>query len=238
MRTFTRLPEERIFIDSFREGMASIDHSLNSLFQAPTHDPDGIDAITHLLEQANQSFRGMVEAIVLVRRVISPELFTFQLRPYFDPIEIGEQTYLAPGGAQMPLILIDKLLWGLGDSDEQYAHYFNENLQYLPVKYRNIWQMTSSLKQNMLKKVTRATNSLPIQSELRHKLLEEVEKLFLMLIRFRQPHLTIARENFALREKNSLGSGGYDPGILEFLLERTNRGREVINGLINETNVR
>jgi len=56
-------------------------------------------------------------------------------------------------------------------------------------------------------------------------MLEHVHAMLTQIISFRMPHLAIARANFALRGTEETGSGGYDPTILEHLIELTQAAR-------------
>ena len=46
-----------------------------------------------------------------------------------------------------------------------------------------------------------------------------------VLLKFRYPHLKVAKDNMNIRTEGSLGSGGYTSDILERLLSHTVRSR-------------
>jgi monodechloroaminopyrrolnitrin synthase len=87
--------------------------------------------------EATDGMRRMVDAIFAVGKIVSPDVFTFKLRPFFDPKTVGGRTYFASGGAQMPVTMVDLLLWGIGETDKTCLMYWNENFQYLPNSYRS-----------------------------------------------------------------------------------------------------
>lgn len=219
MRTFTGTPEERLFIKSFNQGMSKLGFCTLNLLKACEYsilEPE----FAVLLGQTRCDFKSMVDTMVVVRKKITPKYFSNYLRPYFPPLTIDGKTYMAPGGAQMPLILIDKILWGSTSKDAVYHAYYKDNLQYLPSVYKYLAEMMRpiALVDAALNEVgvtnahTSSTDRRHIIASLRatHELLTEIQK-------FRTPHLRTAEENFRIRPAFSLGSGGYTPEILERL---------------------
>jgi hypothetical protein len=137
LRTFTNLTEERLFIDTLREGLLSTIVCLRATFQACLYEPYD-PAFVQSLEMAAEAFSELVPGIVEIRKKISPELFTFQMRPFFDPFEVNGVSYLAPSGTQLPLILIDWLVWGRVLDEEEQWTYASQQLPYLPSCYSEL----------------------------------------------------------------------------------------------------
>ncbi len=48
---------------------------------------------------------------------------------------------------------------------------------------------------------------------------------------FRVPHLKVAQDNFKLRESSALWSGGYNPDILEHLINLTLEARSKLSAM-------
>lgn len=225
MRCFTDLPEERLFINSFREGMSHLDHTVESLVKARSMDPNEL-SFAQACEASAVSFEGMIRAMAEVRRSIPAEIFTYQLRPYFEPIRIGNQYYDAPGGAQMRLLDVDAVIWGSDNTEPQYLQYRDRNLAYCPQDIR-IQQENNLLNESLMTKV--------LNSELDGIGQQSVESLINLmnkLISFRRLHYKVAQENFALRKDGDLGSGGYSPDILIFLLSKIETARDDLKNLI------
>jgi hypothetical protein len=170
--------------------------------------------------EVTQYFHSMIESITLVRRKVSPEVFTNILRPYFDPKIIGGKKYFAPGGAQMPICLMDFILWGIEVNEDWYIRYFNESCDYLPNAVRK--QISGIYKFGSVKiQVNRAVEGRNDLSLTERRSIEALEKLLLSMEKFRSPHLKVANDNMKIRPTKSVGSGGYDVQILENLLHHT-----------------
>jgi hypothetical protein len=215
MRRFTDLPEEKIFIESFRAGMKYLTHSIDSL-EAVQCGKDS-EPFSEVLVSANQGLVSMVEAILSVRRNVPPEIFTNQLRPFFDPYEVSGVEYLAPGGASMPIILVDYVLWSGQTDDQWYTEYLNTNKAYLTPKLREQLQRMGQYKNlydTFIENIQRG-NSVYIDS------LDSLIEVFTTLIQFRAPHKRVADDNFKLRPGEAVGSGGHTVDILQLLINET-----------------
>lgn len=220
-RSFTKTREESLFIEAFSDGMFGLIATLAGLetiqsmeITNPRFSTLVVDSSVHLHQ--------MQEAILSVRKHITPDFFTNKLRPFFDPKTLRGNTYFAAGGAQMPVTMIDLLLWGVEDTDRTYVGYRNENLRYLPRSYRSkvegimsvpsiLASITAQVQQGVASSGRRAaiTNL--------HSLLDLADQM----IRFRAPHLGVAKANMSIRSNGSVGSGGYDLTILQYLIKRT-----------------
>ncbi len=228
-RMFTGSSEEESFIQSFTEGMDGIVITLACLEVL-----QGLDISDPLYAQyaseATDGMRRMVDAIFSVRKVVSPEVFTFKLRPFFDPKTIGGRTYFASGGAQMPVTMVDLLLWGIGETDRTCLMYWNENFQYLPNSYRSKIE-TVSRGASIVPLVTSQVSK-GIGSSLKSNAIASIEALINLvdqIIRFRAPHLGIAKANMKIRSNGSVGSGGYDTSILQLLIQKSQMAKEALN---------
>ena len=84
-RTFTGSTEEEMFIRSFTDGMDGLIIALASL--EVLREMDICDPMyAQYASEATDGMKGMVDAIFAVRKIVTPEVFTFKLRPFFDPI--------------------------------------------------------------------------------------------------------------------------------------------------------
>ena len=101
-RTFTSLPQERVFIDSLRRGMSSLDSCLANMLTACTF-PISRQEFATCLHATTASFQMMIDSIVQVKRGITPEVFTHHIRPFFEPFRVGDRAFSAPSGAEMPI---------------------------------------------------------------------------------------------------------------------------------------
>lgn len=233
-RTFTGSNEEEMFIRSFTDGMDGLIIALASL--EVLQEMDICDPMyAQYASEATDGMRAMVDAIFAVRKIVTPEVFTFKLRPFFDPKTIGGRTYFAPGGAQMPISMVDLLLWGVGETDRVCLSYWNENLQYLPTSYRSKIESISRGKpiiQSVAQRVSKG-----IKEQQRANVLVSIDGLLSVvdqIIRFRAPHLGIAKANMKIRQKGALGSGGYDTSILQHLIVKTQVAKSSLCALTSE----
>lgn len=226
-RQFTELQPENIFISSFVSGMQKNLDCLVHIIRALSFDIGTSEFKDNITKAAN-SFSSMVDAMIAVRKEVTPQIFTFELRPYFEPITLNGKKYFAPGGAQMPVILIDMLLWGKSSSNHYYQDYFSENISYSPIYYRELPKRIASLP-CMQEKIEIFKQYAPNTAE--KESLEILTGLLTNIVRFRHVHLAVARSNFALRESSDVGSGGYAVSILEHLLEEATNMRNFIKNL-------
>lgn len=215
-RTFTGTKQEKEFVNSFSVGLASLEQSLAKLLIVSKKHLH--DSTLPEMEGAVFDLSHLVDAIANVRRTITPEFFTSVLRPYFEPIEIRGKVYYAPGGAQMPLLIIDRIIWG-SFSDPIFREYWHSNMPYLPKRLRR----AASLPKHSILEVMSDNK---FSSPNRKQWLKFAVALVNVIHSFRYPHLAIARENFLLRPEKSLGSGGYDISTLEYLIKSLHQAKD------------
>jgi monodechloroaminopyrrolnitrin synthase len=214
LRTFTRLNEEKVFIEAFSSGMWALFKSIAKLIESYDliQDKGSDTSIALLINQAKQEFEGMVNAIKQVHLKVPPQVFTRDLRPFFNPLTIGDQTYLAPGGAGMPVLILDQILWSNEYWSDFYSEYFESNLLYLPKEFKSA---SKQFEGKLTIKQLLQVSQLPLS---RIAFSEFCSSLLL----FRGIHKKVADANFKLRPSGSLGSGGHTPDdILQLLVNKT-----------------
>ncbi len=216
LRRFTTLPEEELFINAFAEGMEQLYLAVAATDLVATGEYDA-EHQRIFLEEAARRFGAMTRAIVAVKKNISPECFTHKLRPFFEPKTIGGVKYFAPGGAQMPVILLDQALWGAGHTNPELQSYWADNLRYLPPSLRDRFAVIAATQPLYLRYINHETGSPAAKACL---------ALLNGLISFRYPHYGVAKANFAIRPAAAQGSGGYTGGILQTLADETVRARD------------
>ncbi|GEM_PF-291727 len=219
MRLFTGTEEERFFVESFRRGMQFLPQCIKSLDTAYSLSIYNKNYSQSILE-AKYFFQGIVDSVVEVKKIISPETFTYQLRPYFPVLTIGSRDYHAPGGAQMPIFVIDTALWGTAKKNEAtFSHYFWDNFQYLPPEYRGHAEEVFNRPSLVEKAIEESIQVYPLGNELAVRSLCALEEFLKTIQKFRFPHKRLAEENMKIRSQGSVGSGGYSTEILDYLLE-------------------
>jgi len=220
-RSFTKTDEEALFIESFSHGMNGLVAALAGLETVQSMKISD-SRYASLVNESTQYLREMQEAILRVRKHITPDFFTHRLRPFFDPKILRGQTYFAAGGAQMPVTMIDLLLWGVEDLGRIYVGYRNENLRYLPRAFRSKVEVVMG-RSSILESVKAQTSRLIPSSTIPIVIssIDSLQELADQLIRFRGPHLSVAKANMKIRTQGSVGSGGYDAMILQYLINKT-----------------
>lgn len=223
-RMFIGSPEEASFIESFTEGMKGLDECLENILAVFEKETYG--EIVKALNAATIAFDKMIGAIVAVRRVIKPEYFTDVMRPFFEPLIIGGKSFSAPGGAQMPILILDALTWAK-DVDQDYIDYVTENLRYIPQGYHQLLLRSRSLES--IESYVLSKKDLSDNANTEPKMVfGQLKRLMDKIVAFRVPHLRVARDNFKLRPEGSVGSGGYKPDMLEIILQQTKDYRDKI----------
>jgi hypothetical protein len=213
-RSFTGSTEEDVFISAVTRSVVALDDSVDKMGGiSPIHTDQQLQGV---LADSSDAMDEMVRSIIEVKRVVSPEYFTFNMRPYFESLEIGGKSYTGSGGAQIQLVAIDFMLWGCEDTNPDYLKFFEENLLYLtPTQQKSLEEyLRTNGDQSIVSLVTDATNYDNDTRQSAVDLLRKVKK-------FRYPHRKVAQDNFKLRPDDAVGSGSYKPDILDILIDKT-----------------
>lgn len=217
-RSFTDTPGEHLFIDEVTAASHVLDTAILHCSQlADAGDQDAADTLAAVVHLRLQAFAAH---LLTVKRNLTPQYFTGQLRPYYPPLDIAGHTYYAPGGAQMPLLVLDVLLLSqaaTGELATWYEQYLDDNTLYLPPHHRA-----------HIERARHAPGLARLAQQ--HPHLRPAAALLIGdLLRFRLPHRQLARANMAVRDDGSLGSGGYTADALDQLLAVTESARALLN---------
>ncbi|MFD9107051.1 monodechloroaminopyrrolnitrin synthase PrnB family protein [Streptomyces bottropensis] len=217
-RTFTDTPGEHLFIDE----VTSASHALDDAIRRCSGLPSAADgaAAEATAVAVHGRLRDFAAHLLTVKRTLTPQYFTGLLRPYYPPLDIDGTTYYAPGGAQMPLLVLDVMLLSqaaTGELAAWYERYVTDNVLYLPPQHR------------ALVDAVRRTPGLARLARRQPHLRPAAALLIDDLLRFRLPHRQLARENMAIRDDGSLGSGGYTTHALDRLLDVTDSARALLS---------
>lgn len=223
-RSFTGTEEEELFISCVARATISLNEAvaaLNATLDAEDGDgPSSSESLATALHTCRTSVRILRNELLAVKRRISPQTFSTQLRPYFPEVRLGERTYMAPGGAQMPLLVLDALLFTGSSQDpeltEWHREYLRENVKYLPPAHREV----------CAKAVARAdesgarydSQSLGARAERDTETRTLFRGLLEDVLRFRYPHRQLARANMRVRVEGARGSGGYTDEVLNHII--------------------
>lgn len=213
-RSFTGTPEEDVFIDAVSRSIVALDGAVDNIGNASVYG--GEDRLVAALNDSSTAMDEMVSSIIEVKRTVTPEFFSSQMRPYFESLVIDGKKYTGSGGAQIQLVAIDFMLWGCEEQDPDYVTFFEENVNYLtPVQQRAI---ENYLKNNGDKGVVSLITQ---NSEMGDDSRQATADLLRKIRKFRYPHRKIAQDNFKIRPDDAVGSGSYKPDILDVLIDKT-----------------
>ena len=227
MRTFTTLPEERIFILSIAKAARClplcIGHlalGLGSALAAARSE------VAECLTQAAMALESLVSALVRVKRTMSPSVFSAHLAPCFPDLEIAGRRYDGPSAAHLGVQIVDRLMFPAELTDRSdYEAYFALTSQPLPQELRRIAERLRDYPSLLeLARDGRLADRASLVSLL---------ELFQQLYKFRVPHLRLAQASFASRPSGATGSGGYDTEMLETLTTFTRSSIDELNALID-----
>jgi monodechloroaminopyrrolnitrin synthase len=160
-----------------------------------------------LFEQLTAHLRPMVESMLFVKRSVSPEFFTHQLRPYLEDIVVGETRYFGPAAAQLPMWLFDLALWG-ARSDGDYQRFWEGLVPYALPEWRALhdrWRDREPLAQVVTDPIAR----------------DALADAIAVLVKFRGQHLSIAKQAYSVASRYEAGSGGGSVALLRQILDRT-----------------
>jgi len=230
-RTFTSLPQERIFIESLRQGISALDCCLGNVMSARI-DSFSSGKFAAFFRSATDSFQMMIDSIVQVKRGITPEVFTHHIRPFFEPFHVGDRVFGAPSGAEMPILNIDQIIWGADCEDELYTTYFQANIIRLPAIYQKICQTFTGQKSLITILKDRLATGIPFSDE-EQMSVQELHHLLTSMYSFRMPHYRVAEDNVKLRQRERSedqevkGSSGFGLVETKYMLDQTMKCRQI-----------
>jgi monodechloroaminopyrrolnitrin synthase len=220
-RLFTAFEDEKNLIKSVRlsvfELEAAIGELLNAIAAGPLHT-----RFTGHVTLAQAALANSINALAVAIKGVHPRIFSVNLRPYFDPVEIDGISYIASGGGQIPMFLIDKMIWvdkGRSKPLDSYLHFIDECAPYLPPNLRTVLSdnMGSLSLTGLL--LDAKKNNMPVSAENE----TAVKALIKSLVAFRQAHAHYAAKTFTPENRGNYntGSAGYQMSFVEDLLQLT-----------------
>ena len=230
MRTFTTLPEERIFILSIANAarcvplcIGHLTLGLSSAFSAT-----GTSAVAECLTQASMALESLVSALIRVKRTMPPEVFSAEIAPCFPDLEIAGKRYDGPSAAHLGVQVIDRLVFPAElTGRKDYETYFALTTQPLPQELRHIVERLRDYPSLL---------ELARDGQIGgHATLASLRELLQQIYRFRVPHLRLAEASFASRPAGATGSGGYDTEMLQTLANFTRSSLDELDVLVKRS---
>lgn len=220
IRTYTGTEDERQLIKSVQLAIHPLYEailSLNELYKLPLSSKEFVP----LCERVIAEFDGMVQGVVNAKRNVSPQYFAEELRFYFDPIVLNDREYLGPGAVEMPVFLFDHILWNSDLDDEMYTDFKKAYVPYNQALIRDLYHTYEHAPSLVSKVVSELTEDYRV-SETKLQNAKTLIRLFNLLKSFRAPHKKLADKAYEHAEKDAYrekGSGGYEPGVLQYILQ-------------------
>ncbi len=223
-RSYTGLPDEAHLLESVRISMAALEAAIAltvELSDVPLRSP----AFAQMCDEVAAYLQKMVESIVYAYRYISPQVFYDELRPFYEPIQVGGRSYLGPGAVEMPLFVLEHVLWGSQSDHPAYREFKETYLPYVLPAFRAVYARFAE-RPALLDRALGEAHAIGVQDEYVGAGLAALDRVFEVLLRFRAPHRNLAERVYeAGRSGPAIGSGGYAPAMLGDLLELTRTAR-------------
>ncbi|KYF52560.1 PrnB [Sorangium cellulosum] len=233
-RTYTCSPAEVHLLESVRISMAALESAIHRMVVLSEISVRS-SAFAPMCDDIGNNLQKMVESIVYAYRNISPSVFIHELRPFYDPIRVGGQEYLGPGAVEMPLFLLDHILWGSRSEHQQYIDYKQTYLPYILPQLRDLYARFDG-QAPLLDRVLEEVIAAEAEADVVRRGVRSLDSIFDLLIRFRAPHLRIAEQAYRAGEDvHVVGSGGYAPTLLSELLTLTRDARSRLAAVLRRS---
>ena len=224
-RRFTTLPDEADLIASVRIAMPAVINAIEYLAHAWYLSPVEPDFAVSCKQASDCLANNLIHSIAHAIKGVRPDIFSLNIRPFFEPIKVQGKSYTGIAGGDIPLYMIDHLLWHSDNANAIYSKFIHQNVQYAVPRLRKLYSTTD--RQTSL--VTRVYDALTnLDTDSRSTVMSAVDaldKLFVTLIRFRGAHTRFAYRGFAFRDENAIGTSGYRPSMLDHLLVLTRQAQ-------------
>lgn len=234
VRSYTGLDDEKYLIESVRlaypsllEAIALLDYVYTLEFESPM--------FIKYCQLVRTKLEGMVQGVVLAKRKVSPQLFADELRFYYDAIKVDyDKPYLGPGAVEMPMFVVDHILWSCDCKDDVYTDFKEGYLPYNLEAIRSIYHVYKN-RESIVTKLERAFAAMPSVGI--QRAVSAVLEIVTVLKSFRMPHKKLAASAYAHADDHHKqhGSGGYSVDILSHIMALQNQKTKGLLPLLNQS---
>jgi len=219
-RLYTGDAAESVLIDSTRITLGPLADAVELCRRLSQMDVEEMSGPLCALATHVRSFD---ESMRMLKGRVSPEYFARTMRPYFQPVRVGGRPYAGPAGSQVPLFLVDIVLWAADRGSPEFTEFQRDATPYMVPEWRNLphrWTRTPSV-------VTGVAAAMAVPSPAVEQAAMACADVLRALIEFRGKHVVLARRAYdPTVGLYPNGSGGGTVDLLGAILDltRANRG--------------
>ena len=218
-RRFSSNPQEDRLIDAVTVASDSIVLAIFALIEATRTSFASVDFLD-ACQAAERELSRFLVAMIDVVRSVAPEFFAETLRPNWEPVRVADIPYDGPGPVQLPIFIVDRIIWAANNADVGYASYVRHNMAYTLEEFRNFPNVSLPLTESYF----RWSASYSGTTVTRQRTLAVLASLMNFLVKFRRVHCAFAFRAYAVRrsrEPGAVGSSGHGPEVLPSILKLT-----------------
>lgn len=236
VRNFTGTEEERALFFGLAQGESQLDDLLWELTKCCAYRI-GLDGNAVAANQLVEHWEPMIESAKLMRKAQVAPVMSTQIAPWVSNVlTIDGKEYRGPTAAQLPVVLVDGLLWGADVDDaeyrEYYAFYASEQPLYRRWLMEHILEVTDG--RSLLSRIEEDLPKVihPVARENARRSLEGLAALLQRIYGFRISHRNFAIPSLSTRttvredREEAWGSGSFDPSMILKLIDYTEQAQE------------
>lgn len=210
--------QETYLQDSVRMVFADIQVGLahgEALRSLTPHDP----AFAWTLDEMARRLESMVDSMRLVIDHVTPAYFARGLRPYLEAVDVAGRPYFGPAAAQVPVWLVDEVLWASDRNDPEYEDFLLPLVPYALPRWRKAHATivgTPSVATRLIDALGTGDDDAVIRSA------QSLVRALRTVVTFRGRHLGIASQVYEVdRQDFAAGSAGGSVDLLRQILDLT-----------------
>ncbi|WP_019854064.1 monodechloroaminopyrrolnitrin synthase PrnB family protein [Actinopolyspora mortivallis] len=228
-RMYTGDPQERTLQNAVRHVFPHLHEGLRLCAELNRTSPED-ERFAVLATRIDGNVRTMLESIDTVLAEVSPVFFARTLRPYFEEISLGGQNYLGPAAAQVPLWLVDEVVWLSDRGIAEYEKFLLDSVPYGLPLWRELhagWRHSPSAVTRLMESFERAGGHDRAGARLRDSA-AALAGVLRTAVTFRGRHYRIARQAYQEEVRlYPLGSGGGSVDLLHRVLLLTRQNSRI-----------
>lgn len=233
-RSFTGLAEELYLIKSARIGLNDLILAiflLNKLFNVNPQSPEFYRYCLSIQKYLENS---LIKGIVLAVKNIHPSIFAQKLRPFYKEIEVDGKQYFGVSAITIPAFVFDHLLWSSQLKDDFMDSVKKTYLPYIDPEVRKLF-IAFGNNEDLISRFIRLCQSQKKDPQIKCNYLA-LRKIISLLIKFRGPHIHLAKKSYSSEVKPSYkhGSGGVSFKMLDIFLDYTRTTRCKLDKVFRE----